>query len=75
MLLLDLLEFFWDNHWCSKPECPCTGMHAEYPEHTCCAANLLLVRLVPAGEAGDHQSIADPPSAASPKAPGATDSM
>lgn len=75
MLLLDLLEFFWDNYWCNKPGCQCTGMHAAIPEHVCCAASLLLVRAVPTGEAGDHQSIVDPPSAAPPKAPGAAGSM
>lgn len=74
MLLLDLLEVFWDNYWCSKPGCPCTGMHAAI-QSTCAVLPTCFWSVVPAGEASDHQSTADPPSAASPKAPGATDSM
>jgi len=40
----------------------------------CCAASLLLVRVVPAGEAGDHQMIAAPSFAALSKAQGPSDS-
>lgn len=56
------------------PTCQYAVLQSVFPERECCTASLILVRVVPTGEAGHHQMIAAPSSAASSKALGTTNS-